>query len=68
MGTGPSFRQLCFNVGILLDMFLLSVRKTEETQKGNGSLAVVGKNEMSLGNASRALVSHLGWEKALARA
>lgn len=62
-----SFRRLCFNVGILLDMFLLPVhamiQKSERAQKGSNCLTLIRKSEVSLGNASRALVSHLGPEK-----
>lgn len=57
MGTGILLRQLCFNVGILFDVFLLSVHamiQTSEEAEGNGSLAVIGKNEVSLGNACQA--------------
>lgn len=45
-------------------MFLLSVRamiqKSEQAQKGSNCLTLIRKTEVSLGNASRALVSHLG--------
>lgn len=50
-----------------LTCFYCQFKKVRK-QKGKSSLAVDGKNEVSLGNASRASVSHLGWEKALARA
>lgn len=38
-------------------------KKNEQAQKGYGSLSMFAKNKVSLDNAWRALVSHLGWEK-----
>lgn len=50
-------------------MFLLSVhaviQKSGQTWKESGGLAVIRRNDVSLGDASRAWVSRLGWEKLL---
>lgn len=42
--------------------FMLWFKKWANTE-GNSSFTVAGKNEVTLGNASWTLVSHLGWEK-----
>lgn len=36
------------------------IQKSEQAQKGSNCLTLIRKTEVSLGNASRALVSHLG--------
>lgn len=66
-GHSTPLRQLCFNLGILPAMLLLSVLAVTQTRANTGGPQAQArcdrKREVSPDNASGALGSHLGWEK-----